>query len=203
MNNKEQEYLRDFDPGQPVQCLTSVFKARRDLVRRLKKVMDGFKLSVEEADLLILLFEAYVIREPNKAELPTDEDGYVAVTDIRDTLGYNPALLSRRLLVLKSPKMIEIVPARDRDLPFARRRAIHGNTAFVCITEDGIYRLIPLWAKVKELAKDLLSDVSPQELEAHVRINSRISAGIRKIEGKELIPGKRSEGKHVATGGGE
>lgn len=191
MNAKSLPEPSPGDPWLPSLSLMSVLKARRDLFRYLKREVDfGTALTIEMADLLILLFEPHIVLDPAKRELPRDAAGYVKVTDIRDRLAYNQVLLSRRLIALRQLGLIEWTTVRDTVPLHERRHGLHGNAALVRITPQGLKRVRPIWEQFRRIAEQLIGDHPLREVEIQERVNLMISNRIRELEGRK--PARRN-----------
>src|SRR3954471_11213070 len=94
---------KSFDP---VFCLTSIFTARRDLLGPINSevLRRDSPVTVDEADALIFLFG---ISNLGWDELHPDEDGYVAISDLRSVLVHDRGLFSRRIQKLDQDGFIE------------------------------------------------------------------------------------------------
>ncbi len=154
----------------PVDCLATLFTARRDLLEPIRKaVMKGTGLTVDQADVLVLL---YGNQELGWDDFTCGPDGFAAVRDLRRALVHDPGLFSRRLRDLRNAGLLE-APARPARAP--------GQRAYlqaVRITRQGVATIRPVWERYCRLAERLLTGVPQAELEAHCRVNQKISAEI-------------------------
>jgi DNA-binding MarR family transcriptional regulator len=171
MRKKQKQEAEAFDP---VYCLTSIFTARRDLLESINRevLRKDAPVTVDEADALIFLFG---IRELGWTSLPVDDEGYVAVGDLRLALVHDRGLFSRRIQKLQQDGLIE------GKQPLARQGSRRYVNA-VRITETGIKVASPIWKRYRELASKLLAGQPPVDLEAQCSVNQRISEAIRKLK---------------------
>ena len=157
-------------PVEPVDCLASIFTARRDLLEPIRKaVLKDVPLTVDEADTLTLL---YGIRKLGWIDAPVDPDGFVAVADLRRALVHDPGKFSRRIKDYRKRGLIEV---RDS----AQRR----NYAQAArITDAGVEFARLVWERYRQLAARLLAGVPQADVEAHCRVNAAISKAIRALK---------------------
>jgi hypothetical protein len=162
----------------PVYSVASVFSAHRDLRPYAKLTLGNSRLSVEEADILVLL---YGLRELDWDDCPVDEGGFVTVKDLKFALVYDASLFARRIKKLAAPTcgLVEV-----RRVTKQSGLRLHGNSQQVRITKAGIAAAKPIWESFRKLsgrlfATELLMGFSPAELAAHVRINDAISRTLR------------------------
>jgi DNA-binding MarR family transcriptional regulator len=101
-----QELEKRADAFDPVFCLTSIFTARRDLLEPINSevLRDGSPVTVDEADALIFLLG---MSELGWDSPPVDDEGYVAVSDLRSVLVHDRGLFSRRIQKLEQDGLIE------------------------------------------------------------------------------------------------
>jgi DNA-binding MarR family transcriptional regulator len=163
MKNKSQKTL---PPVEPVDCLASIFTARRDLLLPIRKaVLKELPLTVDEGDTLTLL---YGLRKLGWTDVPVDPDGFVAVADLRRALVHDPGKFSRRIKDYRERGLIEVRESADRRSYAEAAR----------ITDAGIEIAKLVWERYRRLASDLLAGVAQPDLEAHCRVNEAISASI-------------------------
>lgn len=154
-------------PVEPVDCLASIFVARRDLLLPIRKaVLAGVPLTVDEGDTLTLL---YGLRKLGWTDAPIDRDGFVAVADLRRVLVHDPGKFSRRIKDCRQRGLIEVRNSAER-----RRYAEAAR-----ITEAGIALARVVWERYRKLAEHLLAGVPPADLAAQIRVNAAISAAIK------------------------
>lgn len=175
MNKKKTALMLD-----PTDTVISIFTARRDLLQIVRLVVAGSGLSVEEADLMVML---YGIKDLEWTELPQDADGYIAFKELESYLVHNPSLLSRRIrkLAAVKPPLVEVAEAKAGS-------ALHFNALRVRITAEGIKRIKPVWDRYTYISAKLVHDISPRLLEAHYQVNEEISTRIqeRRWSAKDL-----------------
>ena len=157
---------------EPADNVGSIFAARRDLLLSVRAVVRGSGLSVEEADLLVVL---YGVRELGWDDLPQDEQGYVAFQELEHYLVHNPSLLSRRIRKLADarPPLLEVASVHPES-------GLHRNSNRVRITKEGIKRAEPVWKRFGQMSAKVLDGIPEQLLNAHCQVNEEISARIRK-----------------------
>jgi DNA-binding MarR family transcriptional regulator len=152
---------------EPVDCLASIFTARRDLLLPIRRaVLKELPLTVDEGDTLTLL---YGLRKLGWTDVPVDRDGFVAVGDLRRALVHDPGKFSRRIKDGVKRGLIEV-----------RKSAVRRKYAeAVRITEAGAKIAKQVWDRYRKLAAHLLEGVPQADLEAHCRVNEAISASIK------------------------
>jgi hypothetical protein len=162
----------------PVYNLSSIFAAHRDVRPYAKLTLGTSGLSVEEADILVLLFG---LRELGWDDCPVDEDGFVTFKDLKSVLVHDASLFARRIKKMAAPNcgLVEV-----RRVTKQSGLRLHGNSQQVRITKAGIAAAKPIWENFQKLsarlfATELLKGFSPAELQAHVRINDAISRTLR------------------------
>ncbi len=140
--------------------------------------MGNSPLSVEEADILILL---YGLRYLGWDDCPVGGEGFVAFRDLKSVLVHDPSLFTRRLKKLadKEHGYIEV----DR-IPKGAARRLHGNAQMARITDVGVAAVKPIWAtferfSAKLFSGELLKEFSQKDLETHAKINEAISQTLR------------------------
>src|ERR1039458_6657912 len=155
---------------EPTDVITGVFAARRDLLQGVKSVVAGSGFGVEEADLLVSLFD---VRELGWDDLPHDAEHYVAFKALEDYLVHNPSLLSRRIRKLADakPPLVEVAEVEAGS-------GLHFNALRVRITAEGVKRIKPVWERFSRMSANLLQGIPPRLLEAHYRVNEEISARV-------------------------
>jgi DNA-binding MarR family transcriptional regulator len=158
------------DAFDPVFCLTSVFTARRDLLEPINNEVlnHDSPVTVDEADALIFLFG---ISNLAWHGLRIDEEGYVAISDLRSVLVHDRGLFSRRIQKLEQDGLIE------GKQPVMRK----GNRRYVKrvrITNAGVKVARPIWERYRKLAARLLAGLSQHDLEIQCRVNQHISKTI-------------------------
>jgi hypothetical protein len=125
------------------------------------EVLAGTDLTLERADLLVILFLAQAGGEENLS----GESRYVPLATIRSSMVHSISpskfLLSRWLRDLKSQGLVEEKPLA------ANRKAAR-------LTARGVDATAPILRKYFELAKDLLQDIRPQDRLAHIETNQAI-----------------------------
>jgi DNA-binding MarR family transcriptional regulator len=150
----------------PVDNITSIFTARRDLRPASKALVQGSKLSVEEADLLVLL---YGLRKMGWKDCRVYDDGYVNFSELKTTTVYDPSLFTRRINKLKALKLLQVRSGWKVD------PTLHGKSQQVRIEDAGITAIKPIWDQYNRFCEDLLKDFSAAELKTHLRVNEAIS----------------------------
>lgn len=112
----------------PVYNVSSIFTAHRDLRTYAKLALGDSGLSVEEADVLVLL---YGLREFAWDDCPVDGEGFVTFKDLKSILVHDPSLFARRIKKLVAPKcgLVEVTKVKKAADP-----ALHGNSLRVRIT---------------------------------------------------------------------
>ncbi len=162
----------------PVYNVASIFSAHRDLKRYAKLTLGESALSVEEADILVLL---YGLHELGWDDCPAEEDGFVLVKDLKGVLVHDASLFARRLKKLAAPgcAMVEVRRITKKDAPH-----LHGNAQQLRITKAGIAATKPIWENFRKLSAKLfgsehLKGFSQANLEVHARINDAISRTLR------------------------
>jgi hypothetical protein len=179
-NNAAMTKTRSAKPSQhdPVYNVSSIFTAHRDLRPYAKLALGNSGLSVEEADILVLL---YGLRELEWDDCPVDEDGFVTFKDLKSVLVHDPSLFARRIKKMAATKcgLVEVKRVTKATDP-----ALHGNSLRVRITASGIAGVRPIWENFQKLsgrlfASQLLKGFSRAELEAHARINDAVSRTLR------------------------
>jgi hypothetical protein len=170
-------------PVAPAENISSIFTARRDLLAGVRKLVKNYRLSVEEADLLVSLYGA---RELDWDDLLHDKDGYVVLKELELYLVHNPSLLSRRIRKLadgKAPllEITEVDPASG----------LHFNSKRVRITKEGVKRIEPVWSGYQYLSAKLLDGIPQRLLDAHHAVNEEISTRMRARRSglDDLFPG--------------
>ncbi len=153
-------------PVEPVDCLASIFTARRDLLEPIRKaVLKDVPLTVDEADTLTLL---HGLGKLGWTDAPVDPDGFVAVADLRRVLVHDPGKFSRRLKDYRERGLIEVRESAERPNYAQAAR----------ITDAGVQVAGLVWERYRRLAAHLLAGVSQEDLEAHCRVNTAISKAI-------------------------
>ena len=162
----------------PVYNIASIFAAHRDLRPYAKLTLGDSGLSIEEADILVLL---YGLRALGWDDCPVDEHGFVTFKDLKSILVHDPSLFARRLKKLAAPTcgLVEVRKVKKAGDP-----GLHGNSLRVQITGAGIAAARPIWENFRKLSKrlfasELLKGFSQAELEAHVRINDALCRTLR------------------------
>ena len=156
---------------EPVDCLATIFTARRDLLEPIRKaVMRGFALTVDEADTLTLL---YGLRKLGWGDISTDADGFIPVADLRRALVHDPGKFSRRIKDQRERGLIEVRESADRG---SHKRSY---VQAVRISDAGIEIAAPVWERYRKLAAHLLAGVPQADLAAHCRVNTQISQAIQ------------------------
>jgi hypothetical protein len=158
----------------PVYNIASIFAAHRDLRPYAKLTLGDSGLSVEEADILIILLG---VRELGWDDCPVDENGFVTFHDLKSVLVHDASLFARRLKKLAAPgcAMVEVRRITKQAAP-----RLHGNAQQVRITKIGIAAAKPIWERFRKLSAKLfasehLSSFAQAEFEAHMRVNDAIS----------------------------
>ena len=171
MSKKLKRRNSGFDP---VYCLASIFTARRDLIDPIQREVmgDDSPVTVDEADVLTFL---YGNQELDWNSLPVDEDGFVAVGDLRLALVHDRGLFSRRIQKLQKEGLVE---GKQPSLRRGSRRYVNA----VRITESGIKVAKTIWNRYSQLAAKLLAGLSQADLKAQCRVNQHISLAIRGLK---------------------
>lgn len=162
----------------PVYNVSSVFTAHRDLRPYTKLTLGDSSLTVEEADILVLLLG---LREFGWPDCPVDAEGFVTFKDLKDVLVHDASLFARRMKKLAAPQraMVEVRRISKEAAP-----ALHGNTQQGRITPKGITVVLPVWERFRKLSARLfeseaLRGFSQADFEVHVKVNEAISRAIR------------------------
>jgi len=156
---------------EPTDTISSVFCTRRDLVYGAKWAVENSGFTVEEADLLVLL---YGVKELSWDGLEQDREGYVAFRRLELNLVHNPSLLSRRIRKLAEAKT-PLVEVASGDTAAGQ----HCNSKRVRITQEGVRRIAPVWQRFQQMSASLVKDIPKKMLESHLAVNEAISQRIR------------------------
>ena len=158
--------------------LTSVFTAHRDLRTYTKLAVARSGLSLEEADILVLL---YGLSELGWDDCAIDKEKFVTFRELKSILVHDPSLFGRRIKKLSTPGhgLVEV-----RKIKKVVDPGLHGNSMRMRITPLGIKKAKPIWEDFERLAArlfgmDALRNFSPAELEIHRKINEEISRALR------------------------
>jgi DNA-binding MarR family transcriptional regulator len=152
----------------PVRVIGSIFRVRRDLTALLKKhVLPGAELTLEEADLLLDLFGAAKLGWSDPA---ADEHGYVTFSALKASLVHSPSALSRRVATLQKVGLLETRKVHK----IARDATADRRSLALRITPAGVKRIEPVYERYAVLCKRLVSDVSPDDQRAVLRVNERL-----------------------------
>jgi DNA-binding MarR family transcriptional regulator len=154
----------------PVYNIASIFSARRDLRPAAKALVQDSGLSVEEADILVLL---YGLRKLGWNDCRVYADGFVNFTELKANTVYDPSLFTRRISKLKGLEMVRVRSGREAD------PTLHGKAQQVRIEDAGIAAIKPVWEQYTAFCNELLKGFSPGDLKAHQRINEAICAILR------------------------
>jgi len=159
----------------PVYNITSIFTVHRDLRPLANLTLGDSGLSIEEADILILLFGAAQL---GWDDLPVNPEGLVLLKHLRMALVHDPSLFGRRLRKLSSQEepLVEVRPMRS-----SGKLKLHGNSQGARITKAGIATARPIWETFRKLSAKLLEGLSQDDLEAHERVNEAISRRIHAL----------------------
>ena len=157
----------------PVYNIASIFSAHRDLRPYAKLTLGNSALTVEEADMLVLLLG---LREMGWDDCPVYDEGFVNFLDLKEVLVHDPSLFARRIKKLAGPgcRYVEVRKVKKGTDP-----RLHGNCQQVRITKAGITVTKPIWERFRKLSAELLKGISTTELKAHVRVNELISKRLR------------------------
>jgi len=161
-------------PTQIVVCdppynISSIFTAHRDLRPFAKVTLGNSGLSIEEADILMLLFGAAQL---GWDDLPMNPEGFVALKHLRMALVHDPSLFARRLKKLTEMKE-PLIEVKTMKSPASLK--LHGNSQGARITKTGIAMARPIWENFRKVEAKLLKGLPQDDLEAHVRVNEAIS----------------------------
>jgi DNA-binding MarR family transcriptional regulator len=170
MSKKVKKREAGFDP---VYCLASIFTARRDLLDPIRREVMGedSPVTIDEADVLTFLYGNQVL---DWNSLPADEDGFVAVGDLRVALVHDGGLFSRRIRKLQNEGLVE---GKQPSLRRGSRRYVNG----LRITDAGIKVAKTIWDRYSQLAGKILAGLSQADLKAQCRVNQHISQAIRTL----------------------
>jgi hypothetical protein len=162
----------------PVCSVSSIFTAHRDLRPYAKLTLTDCGLSLEEADILVLLMG---LKEFGWDDCPVDAEGYVTFKDLKAALVHDASLFARRIKKLAAPDcgMVEVRRIVKQAAP-----GLHGNTQRVRITEAGIAAAQPIWERFRRLSAKLfeaesLRDLSKADIQAHLKVNDAICKALR------------------------
>lgn len=162
---------------EPVDNLLMVFKMARDVRKPIvEDVLVGTNVSLERADLLVILFLAH---PAGAGKVPHhSRSGFVPLATIRDSMVHSISpskfLLSRWLRDLKSQGLVEET-ALD-----AKRKAAR-------LTAKGVDTAEPILRKYSTLAKDLLLNVPLEDRLAHLQTNDAIVQAVQPYGRKDSI----------------
>ncbi len=166
---------RGFDP---IYNVSSIFTAHRDLKPYAKLTLGDSGLSLEEADILVLLLG---LKEFGWDDCPVDAEGFVTFKDLKGVLVHDASLFARRVKKLAAPNcgLVEVRRIEKQANP-----GVHGNTQQLRITQAGIAAVQPIWERFRRLSAKLfatepLRGFSQAELEAHGKVNDAICRAIR------------------------
>ena len=149
----------------PAYNISSIFTARRDLRPVGKALVKASGLSIEEADILTLL---YGLRKLAWDDCRVYGDGFVNFTDLKSNTVYDPSLFTRRIQKLKDRKLVRVRSGREAD------PTLHGKAQQVRIEDAGIDAIKPIWEKFTKFCNELLRDFSQDDLKVHQRVNETI-----------------------------
>jgi len=160
----------------PVYNLTSVFTAHRDSKPAARLTLGDSGLSLEEADILVLL---YGLSELGWDDCRIDQEKYVTFRDLKSLLVHDASLFARRIKKLSESGrgLVEVRKVK-------RTAGLHGNSMRVRISPLGIETVKPIWENFRKLAAKLftmegLNKFSHAELNIHRKINEEISRVLR------------------------
>jgi DNA-binding MarR family transcriptional regulator len=149
-----------------------VFIAQREFLKSLRShALPGSGLTAEIAEIL---FELFLADGNLSSPGHIDAEGYISMRDLLAALGYSPGLLSRRIGWLSQRHWVETKRAAPSIV-----NGLHGNCQKVRITEMGNGIIAPVWRRCDDLARRVLTGISPEDLAAHYRINELISDRLR------------------------
>ncbi len=134
--------------------------------------MKGVDLGLDGADLLVWL---YGQRRLGWRDFPeVDADGYIPVSRLRESVVYDAGRVSRTIRGLLDDGFIETQDSGGAAQ--GRRKYVQA----VRINQKGIAFIRPVFERFVNLANNLLAGISQRDLEAHYRVNERISQVIKK-----------------------
>lgn len=165
----------------PVFNLSSIFSAHRDLKTHVDLTLGDSGLTVNEADIMVLLLG---LREFGWPDCPVDAEGYVAFKDLKGLLVHDHSLFARRVKALAAPErgLVKVRRVNRKSAP-----GLHGNTQQLRITPAGAAVTRPIWERFRALSAKLfqmepLLGITQDELAAHVKVNEAISQALRDLD---------------------
>jgi DNA-binding MarR family transcriptional regulator len=178
-------------PHNPVWNIDGVLNAQRELILIIKRdILLGSDLTFEQAELLLALYTARELRLWKG--VPADSAGYVPCSELRQSLGDSPPLLSRLLTGLVEKRWVKIKHA-EAGATDSEGRRLHGNSQMVRIESEGMERIKPVWDSLHKLADHLLADVTPEDRQAHRRVCEEIVNKLRSPWRPTITPPKANK----------
>lgn len=162
----------------PIDNVLALFEMARNVRKPIKEeTLAGTNLSVERADVLVILFLA---RSESSGSLPGEPHaGYVLLSVLRDRLVHSLApskfLISRWLAQMGAEGWVETRSVDER-----RKEAR--------ITPMGIAIIEPVWERYRRLAEQLLQGVPTEDRVAHYEVNEAMSRALRPFWLKATAP---------------
>ena len=153
----------------PVFNISSIFTAHRDLRPFAKLTLGNSGLTIEEADILVLLLGA---SQFNWDDVPVNSDGFVSLKYLKEALVHDHSLFGRRIKKLAAQKK-PLVEVRRMKAP--ARIGLHGNSQEARITKAGIAITLPIWETFRKLSAKVMEGVPEADLQVHLRVNAFIS----------------------------
>jgi DNA-binding MarR family transcriptional regulator len=174
------DYLEQIRPNQapePADNLILLFKMARDVRQAIvQDVLGGTNLTLERADLLVILFLAHAAG--NKKVPGESGSGFVPLANIRNSLVHSISpskfLLSRWLRDLASQGLVE-------------EKSLDGTRKAARLSAKGLDATAPILRKYFALAKDLLRDILPEDRLAHIETNNAIVQAVQPYGKRDSI----------------
>ena len=157
-----------------MRVIGSIFRVRRDLTALIKKhVLPGFKLTLEETDLLLDLYGAAKLGWDDPVAI---KDGYVAFSVVKAALVHSAAALSRRVAALRAAGLLEtrmlheILPAKEK---------VNRKSVVLRISPEGEKIIQPVYDRYAKLCEAMLKDVSEDDRLDFLKFNERLMGKAR------------------------
>lgn len=159
-----------------VTVIGSLFRLRRDLVPHIqKRVLADVKLTMDEADLLLDLYQAWKLKceEPN-----ADAEGFVSFRALRKSL-LNPTLFSRRISKLNRASLLELREDKENVKNLPKEEKVDKRSKSARITQEGIRQIAPLYERYGKLCDELLQDIPGKDQKTVYQVNLSVIKKLR------------------------